>query len=882
MRRLADGEKIQPGESLWFAYLETTEAGTWFNNAGYIDALNPAAVEKFAQVTYDAYARVLGDHLGTTVPAIFTDEPQLSWVSVPDRGGEADDILLSWTDDFPQSYRKRFGLDVLDDLPLVVWDQADGSPAPARWRYHDHRSQRFAQAYSGTLGPRARAMNLALTGHLMSEDSLESQVAWTGESMRSYSHFDIPGIDLLCDDDLPATAKQTVSVARQQGKNAVLSELYGVTGWTFDFSGHKRQGDWQAALGITVRVPHLSWMTMAGEAKRDYPAAIDWHSPWWEEYSLVEDHFARLNTALTRGKPVVRVAVVHPVETAWLQYGPRDGTGAGLVQQEKLFQDLTKTLIENLIDFDYLSEALVPELHRSRTDPRFGMGEMAYDVVLVPDCTTLRSTTVAALKEFADRGGTLLVLGQAPRRIDGKPDQSSLTWFQGHPSFRAVARTLASAAIDLAAVVVALEPWREVRARRSDGSPGCRLYSQVRQDGEARWLFVCDPERGGTGQGPVRLAMKGSWSVERFDTLSGTSSKVDAGFQDGWTEWLWQARPAGSELVRLVPATPGNQTTPEAPSSQGLGTLRMLAGPFAYRLEEPNVLVLDRAEYRVNGRGDWKKAEEILRLDNLVRSELGLAPVHGDIAQPWSEPPAEVVGSVDLRFQIDTEVTVTGARLALEQWTTSRVSLDGQLVSSAEGFWVDECLVTVPLPPLAPGRHELVVTQQVRRDTTREWCYLLGNFGVRLDTDRRAAVLTRLPDTLAVGDLTIQGFPFYGGNVVLTTEIPVAKPGTLQVDIGAFPGPLVKVALDARPGVPVAFAPFQADLGRVAAGLHTLEIKVFGNRHNSFGPLHLVFTPGFKWLGPDCYRTEGELWSDAWQLRPTGLAGPVILREKGD
>ena len=129
--------------------------------------------------------------------------------------------------------------------------------------------------------------------------------------MRHYSP-SRPGIDMLCDATEYTTAKQAQSAAHQYGREGVLSELYGVTNWVFDFRGHKFQGDWQAALGVTVRVHHLSWVSMAGESKRDYPATINYQSPWYKEYSYVEDHFARLNTALTRGKPVVKVGVTTP------------------------------------------------------------------------------------------------------------------------------------------------------------------------------------------------------------------------------------------------------------------------------------------------------------------------------------------------------------------------------------------------------------------------------------------------------------------------------------------------------------------------------------------------------------------------------------------
>jgi hypothetical protein len=107
----------------------------------------------------------------------------------------------------------------------------------------------------------------------------------------------------------------------------MLSELYGVTGWDFDFRGHKFQGDWQAALGVNVRVPHLAWQTMKGEGKRDYPASISYQSPWALEYKRIEDHYARINTALTRGQSKPRVAVIHPVESYGMLYSSKEESG---------------------------------------------------------------------------------------------------------------------------------------------------------------------------------------------------------------------------------------------------------------------------------------------------------------------------------------------------------------------------------------------------------------------------------------------------------------------------------------------------------------------------------------------------------------------------
>ena len=182
---------------------------------------------------------------------------------------------------------------------------------------------------------RCEGHGLMLTGHMMEEPTLKSQTAALGEVMRSLSYFQLPGIDMLCDRREYTTAKQAQSVSHQYGREGVLSELYGVTGWDFDFRGHKLQGDWQAALGVTVRTPHLSWVSMNGEAKRDYPASINYQAPWYKRYSLIEDHFARVNTAMTRGKCRTRIAVLHPVESYWLHWGVAQQT-AGAVSYTHL------------------------------------------------------------------------------------------------------------------------------------------------------------------------------------------------------------------------------------------------------------------------------------------------------------------------------------------------------------------------------------------------------------------------------------------------------------------------------------------------------------------------------------------------------------------
>ena len=162
----------------------------------------------------------------------------------------------------------------------------------------------------------------------------------------------------------------------------MLSELYGVTNWDFDFRNHKLGGDWQAALGVTIRVHHLTWVSMEGEAKRDYPACIGYQSPWYRKYKKIEDYFSRLNTALVRGTPFVKIGVIHPIESYWLKWGNEETTGAVREEMDKAFSDLTSWLLYGLLDFDFISESLLEEQSRNGEGgiPRKGLRRGRYEL----------------------------------------------------------------------------------------------------------------------------------------------------------------------------------------------------------------------------------------------------------------------------------------------------------------------------------------------------------------------------------------------------------------------------------------------------------------------------------------------------------------------
>ena len=863
-RRIEESGNAGEGEVAYYSYIEVAPSITWFNNQQYANLLDPNTTRKFIETTHERYAEVLGDRFGSQVPAIFTDEPLYIGMERPVSWDDRCDLRTAWADDLPETYAKQYGTDLMETFPAVMFDTADGTSAQARLRFHDHHCQRFSDAFAGVLGQWCEDHGIALTGHMMEEQTPARQTRWSGEVMRSLHHFQLPGIDMLFDNLEFTTAKQAQSVARQNGCPGTMSELYGVTNWDFPFAGHLRQGNWQAALGVIVRVHHLTWYSMAGEAKRDYPASIGGHMPWYKEYEAIEGHFARLAVALQTGRPRCRVGLLHPIESHWVVNGPTDANTDRQSMIEDSFVDALTGMLEGQIDVDLVAESLLP-LHPAQDDsPHLKVGEMSYDVLVIPSVVTIRSTTLDRLERFTAAGGTVILIGDAPALVDG----------MASPRAAAAAASWIRCAGSKRALLGALAPWREIELLKNGARVIGPVY-QLREEADGtRILFVCstnhDPNAQTDGVGAT-LRIRGRFHLELIDTATGEASEPGEHWsEDGWTEMPLDLDVAGHCLLRLHAGRPAK--APAAPRKWEEHS--RLAEPVPVTLHEPNVLILDRAAWSLDG-ADWHPADEVLRVDNLVRRAIGLPHRHGDIAQPWAEPDVEPSHRVSLRFTIRCDAPTKAPSLAMERAREAVVSLNGVTVpSKVTGFYVDEDIETIALPDLEIGAHTLVVEWPFRPGHGLEACYLLGDFGVSI----AGTCLRIIPAVreLAFDDWTKQGLPFYGGNVTYHCQATLADTPT-ALRIPRFQAPLVAVDVEGKRVGQILRAPFRLELPQ-AEGEARLDLICFGDRINTFGPLHNCNPKENNW-GPKAARTEGENWTDGYMVRPKGICVAPILEQ---
>ena len=842
----------------------------WFNGYTYVDTLSKPAVQKFIDVTHETYKRWVGDEFDKSVPAMFTDEPQHTFVNTLISHDAKIVLTAPWTFDLPKSYKKAYGEDIIATIPELFWDLPHNKPSLARYRYHDHVCQRMSDAFMALCGKWCDKNGIKLTGHLMGEDTLYMQTWTVGEVMRNYKHFGYVGIDLLRNKIELTTAKQAQSVTRQYGKEAIISEMYGITNWDFDFRDHKFQGDWQAALGVTVRVPHLSWVSMKGNAKRDYPASINYQSPWYKQYNYIEDHYARIHTALTRGKPLCSIAVIHPIESYWLYWGTRETSWDLREKHGEYFEQFIKWMLYGQIDFDYISEALFPEQTKVAANP-LKVGKMSYDTVIVPPMVTMRRTTFERLRDFKAAGGRLIFVGEPPKYIDVMESDE----------LRALYEESEKLPFEKLPLLNALKEEREIEIRLSDHSLAPNYVYQMRDDGSRRWLFVANAIyqkiTDYTHAKNLHFKVRGYFDPKLYNTVNGAISEVGCRYEDGFTYFSVPAYAHDSFLFALDKG----KRKPREATADALPPYRLVKsydykGTVPYRLEEPNVMLLDLAEFTWDDNSEFQPLEEIRRIDARVRQLANIPPKSGK--QPWTLTDEEYEEHTTLlQFTFSSETEVDGAHLALEDAELSQITFDGIAVDmTTDGYFTDESIKTVKLPHIGVGKHILSVRLPLSPKSYTEAYYLLGDFNVRLEGCEKT--LTAPTRKIGFGSIVDQGLPFYTGNITYVCEFDVDEDdSTVQFHANYYRGALITVKLDGADAGKIVTAPYNLNAVGVKKGHHVAEITLYGNRYNCFAALHNTNTNTDQ-THPSLWFSRDDAFAYNYQLRPTGImTSPKIL-----
>ncbi len=888
---LRGGQRPKSSHVLLF-HVETQACSSWFNGKSYLDTLSDTAVRAFIDSTHERYRREVGEEFGGVIPGMFTDEPNYCSIfgnQMPQGRSEIPYTFVPWTDKLQSTFERMHSYSLRGHLPELMLEVDGVKVSRARLDYRNCVTHLFVTNFARQIANWCAKQGIMLTGHVLLEELLHTQTLVVGSAMRFYEHMQAPGIDMLGQyQNNFDVAKQCQSVVNQTGRRWMLSEMYGCTGWDFGFEGHKAVGDWQAALGVNTRCQHLAWYTMKGEAKRDYPASIFFQSSWWEQYHHVEDYFSRINVAMSEGECVQRLLVIHPIESMFARFRPRlldhgqadkvmmFHEGEETAELDRLAGVTRDILLQNHLDYAYADEDMLGRLGSvSKKLSTLSLGRGCYDAVLVPPVDTLRQTTVRLLETFRAAGGTVVFAGEAPPLVDGFADDAAAL----------LAEFCICVPHEEKPIVAALAPVvRDVSITDAKGRELRPVLYQLRRTDHRHLLFLCNTDRSKAFK-EVTVKVRCAGKVVEHDPATGQLSLVPSVKRAGWTSFSTSLPATGSRLFVLHTAPVKNITVAAQWKTVRRRTLDELE---CAQLSEPNVLVLDFAEYQIGELLGFAPALEILKVDRRVRQSMGLPCRGGEMVQPWARKigPESARQMVMLRFAFQVD-SLPEAPISLAMETPGRfvTTLNGHYVNPDKdnGWWVDPCLRRIPIDNghLRKGENLLELASDFREDDNLEALYLLGDFGVELRGGIPTMVGRRL--STGVGDWRDHQLPFYGGAVSYRYLIrAAAKPGERVVlQVPNMKGAVVRAFIDGKEVGCVGWPPYEVDLTpHLVTAVHELTLEVFGTRRNTFGPLHFA-DPDPPFIGPGHFVSEGDDWTDSYVLKPSGLlAHPVLMFQR--
>jgi hypothetical protein len=744
-----------------------------------------------------------------------------------------------------------------------------------RYRFWLLVQELFVTAFTQQIYEWCEQNGCKLTGHMVLEETLLSQITSNGAVMPHYEFFHVPGMDWLGRHiDPPTTPLQVASVAHQLDMPHVLSETFALTGWNVSFTELKWIYEWQMVRGVTQLCQHLQGYSLRGIRKRDYPPSLFYQQPWWNQYRFFNDAMTRIGMLLADGRPAFRTLVVHPQRSAWLHFDNAENRGIEALNRRWI--DLTRELEQAHVPFHYGDERIMHR-HGSAKDGRLVVGTQEYDTVIVPAAETLAETTAELLREFAEGGGNLVWLGNTPELIDGAADTDTAAELATFGTVAADTGDLVGAiAPDLCVADIVDADGNTV----TDIAVTSRLLDESLAGVPLTMLYLVNQDPEAPRDATIRF--RGACAA-RFVPETGEIAGIEHQCSGEDVVVPHRFAPAGS-LLLFVAEAPGKLPAPVEPRAPAV-PLNVVApaSEWQLRLRDPNALTLDTCDVFFDGKlvasGEHISVVQTRALDEERPIEISLR--FSVEAAPGFTPPA------------DTALVVENAQ-------RYQIRVNGKLLQNLDqGCYRDTSFRKIDLEgALREGHNDLILTtrfaqepevyEALRRarefegernkltyDSEIEAVYLVGDFGVQTpgtyeQLSRHAMrysgpfVLGPLPETARLGDLTPQGLPFFNGTAVLSTSIRLTRSEThnRSIRLDRVAGHIAELRVNGETVGKWFWPPYETRLeGVLAEGENRIEIELTGGLRNLLGPHHLEEGESYA-VGPGSFFKEPNIWGN--------------------
>jgi len=860
----AGAETGKSGSYILFEKTYYHQSG-WFGGFSYVDLLYPGVTEKFLEVTLPGYEKVAGNDFGKTVPGVFTDEPEIS-----SPGG------FRWTPDLFDVFKQQWGYDLKENLPSLY--KQVGNWKKIRHNYTKTLLWLFTERWSKPASKYYEQLGLEFTGHYWEHGWPSMQLG--GDNMAMYAWHSVPGIDMLFNqfDEVSPNAqfgnirsvKELASVANQMGRTRTLSETYGGAGWEVTFKDLKRLGDWEYALGVNLMNQHLSFSTIAGARKYDYPPSFSYHNPWWKSYRHLNNYYARLSLALSSGFQRNGVLILEPTTTAWLYDSyMKEGRYDGLIQVGNQFQQFVTTLEKSQLEYDLGSEDIIGN-HGKIEGDRFRIGEGVYQTVVIPPLTeNLDRKTFDLLREYVGNGGKLIVFSQ-PALIDGDVSEEASVFF-GQDTGNVVSfENLTEEVLDMLA---------ENQDIDFDAIDGGNLFHHRRilRDGQLVFLSNAD----------MNEKTEGSFSSPGEDVLlmnafTGEIYDHEETSAEGEVAVSFSLDPAESLLLYISNRKMNGYKSyikrnnlKEVPSGSEIITEK----------KADNVLIIDFCDLKID-EGRFKgihvaeAAQQVYRLYGFQEGNPWNHSVQYKTTTLDKENfPANSGFEVSYFFTVDDEFDRTDLKLVVERPALWSVFVNGNVVEPIPGeWWLDQSFGVFKIgKQVVKGENRITLScKPMKIHAEVEPVYLLGEF--TLASAAKGWSVRAPREKLETGSWKGQGLPFYSWDMTYLRNFNIAaKSDYYEVGLGDWVGTVAEVYVNGKHAGTIALPTDRVPVtDLIKEGNNQIEVDITGSLKNLLGPHHNNPAPGLSspwhWRNIKTYPS-----GDEYQLIDYGLKDNIYL-----
>jgi len=315
----------------------------------------------------------------------------------------------SWTDDFAEQFRQRRGYDVLDHLPALFADGAEGDAVRFDWartltELVDARYLEPIDAWARRHGTRFRAQVYGVPPVTLSSNALVALPEGEGADWRDFT-----------------STRWAASAAHLYGRQVVSSETWTwlhSPAWAATPLDMKVEADRHFLQGVTQiighgwpysppGVPAPGWAFYAAGAFND-------HNPWYPAMPAVTDYLRRVSAAMRMGRPDGSVAIYLPTEDGFAAMRP-DNSSVNRQMSDLLGPELVGRVLDAGADFDFIDAQAITKqgLHQK--------------LLILPRLTRIDPAAYRAIADWVARGGILMAIGRPPSRGGGLLDGAAAT-----------------------------------------------------------------------------------------------------------------------------------------------------------------------------------------------------------------------------------------------------------------------------------------------------------------------------------------------------------------------------------------------------------------------------------------------------------------------